>query len=294
MNIHDQITSKILDQMKEAEAKGARWDMPWHTTGGGMPINATTDIPYRGINVISLWFAGARNGFTSNQWATFKQWQSILPKGARVLKPNQKASTGVVYKRVQSRKDPETGERKSYNMAQAFNLFNAQQIEGYEQDVKAIEFNPIENAETWITAQGANMTHGYDHAAYVPKLDQIELPLPQSFKSIEGYYTVAFHELAHWTGHSKRCDRDMSTSFGSDSYVFEELIAELCAAFCCAETGINMKAEDHNSACYLNNWIEKLENDNKYIFKASAQASKACLWMKDYYLAATEDPLPVP
>jgi|6_EtaG_2_1085325.scaffolds.fasta_scaffold09983_2 antirestriction protein ArdC len=294
MNIHDQITSKILDQMKQAEASGAHWDMPWHTTGGGMPINAATEIPYRGINVISLWFAGARNGFTSNQWATFKQWQSILPKGARVLKPNQKASTGVVYKRVQSRKDPETGERKSYNMAQAFNLFNAQQIEGYEQKVKAIEFDPIENAEAWIMAQGADITHGYDHAAYVPKLDRIKLPLPASFKSKEGYYTVAFHELSHWTGHAKRLDRNMSLDQASDDYVFEELIAELSAAFCCAETGIKIKAEDHNSACYLNHWIGQLEGDNKYIFKASAQASKACKWMKDYYLAYTEDTQPVP
>ena len=74
-------------------------------------------------------------------------------------------------------------------------------------------------------------------AYYVPSKDFISLPAFAAFKSADSFYGVAFHELGHWTGAKPRLDRDegMKGRFRDKAYAAEELVAELCAAFLCAE-----------------------------------------------------------
>jgi antirestriction protein ArdC len=117
------------------------------------------------------------------------------------------------------------------------------------------------------------LSHGGDRAFYHASTDQIRLPELSSFQSLSGYYATAIHELGHWTGHKSRLDRDLSGSFGSQSYAFEELIAELTAAFILNE--FNYQAELEHHASYLDNWLQALKNDKKYFFKAANLASKA-------------------
>ena len=50
----------------------------------------------------------------------------------------------------------------------------------------------------------------------------------------------------HWTGHEDRCERDLNNRFGDDAHAMEELVAELGAAFLCAELEISAQPrEDH-------------------------------------------------
>jgi len=85
---------------------------------------------------------------------------------------------------------------------------------------------------------------------------------------------VAFHELAHWTGADHRLARGKGNAFGSSDYAFEELVAELSAAFTCATVGVaSSPRADH--AQYIENWLGKLKNDKRYIFEAAKHASKA-------------------
>jgi len=51
----------------------------------------------------------------------------------------------------------------------------------------------------------------------------------------EAYYSTTFHELTHWTGPAKRCGREFGKRFGDRAYAFEELVAELGAAFLSAD-----------------------------------------------------------
>ena len=96
----------------------------------------------------------------------------------------------------------------------------------------------------------------------------------------EGWYSTLFHELTHWTGSSNRLARDFGKRFGDNRYAMEELVAELGAAFLCAELGISPQPrQDH--ACYINNWLQVLKQDSKAIITAASQASKA----SDYLLA---------
>jgi antirestriction protein ArdC len=81
--------------------------------------------------------------------------------------------------------------------------------------------------------------------------------------------------LTHWTKHASRLDRDFEAKrFGDTGYAREELVAELGAAFLCANLGITPEPrEDH--ASYLAHWIAVLKEDKRAIFQAAAHAQKA-------------------
>jgi len=124
---------------------------------------------------------------------------------------------------------------------------------------------------------------GHGEACYVPSRDFISMPAFAGFKGADHFYNVAFHELAHWTGHKTRLDRDLKNRFGSCNYAAEELIAELAAAFLCAEFGFD---GDVRNAGYIATWIDLLKGDKRAFFTACSQASKAADYLRG--LALTE------
>ena len=86
-----------------------------------------------------------------------------------------------------------------------------------------------------------------------------------------------------WTAHKSRLDRDLKNRFGSRNYAAEELIAELGAAFLCAEFGFD---GDVRNAGYIGSWIELLKADKRAFFTACSQASKAAEYLRGLALAA--------
>ena len=100
------------------------------------------------------------------------------------------------------------------------------------------------------------------------------MPERERFTSEPNYYATALHELTHWTGHTSRLARDFSGRFGSEAYAFEELIAELGAAFLAGRVGF-VEATIENHAAYLESWIKILKGDKNAIFTAASHASRA-------------------
>jgi antirestriction protein ArdC len=101
----------------------------------------------------------------------------------------------------------------------------------------------------------------------------------------ESYFSTLCHELCHWTSHESRCHRQLGKRFGDQAYAIEEPIAELGAAFLCADLQITADPRaDH--AQYLASWLAVLKADKKAIFTAAAKASEAAA-----FLAALQ-PLP--
>lgn len=183
--------------------------------------------------------------------------------------------------RVQSDtgEDGENGEERVIPLLRYSSIFNADQVDGYA-DPDAEGFEPPNAAETvaacdaYIAASGADVRLNGGRAYYNPGEDYIGLPSPELFRSTEGRYSTAFHELTHWTGHPSRLDRQLSTRFGDASYAAEELIAELGACFLSAAQGIEPEPrEDH--AQYIAHWIRLLKSDSRAIFTAAARASDA-------------------
>jgi antirestriction protein ArdC len=108
------------------------------------------------------------------------------------------------------------------------------------------------------------------------------MPAFEAFKGADHFYGTIFHELTHWTAHKSRLNRDLKNRFGSRKYGAEELIAELGAAFLCAEFGFD---GDLRHAGYIGHWIELLKADKRAFFTACSQASKAADYLRGLALA---------
>lgn len=283
-DIYAAITAELI---KAIEADPGRPQMPWRKTGRPlwMPENATTGATYNGINVVNLWVAAETRGFTSPQWATYKQWQEI---GAQVRK-GAKSHMIVYYGEFETEPGAENpdddGKRRFLRHS---NVFNAQEVDGYELPAPPEPLDPIERleaVEAFIAATGARIEQGGQRAYYRRSADLIQMPDERLFTGTdtmnrqESWYAVQLHELTHWTGHQTRCNRDAAGQFGSPEYAFEELIAETGAAFLCAQLQITQDVRaDHSQ--YLANWLQMLKDDPKAIFKAAARANEAVTFLK--------------
>lgn len=243
-SLYDEITGKII---AELEAGRVPWVQPWGTAAAkaplAMPRNAATGRHYSGINVLILWGAVIEHGFPGQGWLTFRQ---ALALGGNVRK-GERGTTVVYADRFvpddEKRRARETGEEaQAIPFLKRFTVFNAAQCEGLPEDVAIVAPPPaglIEpQVEALIGATGIDFRIGGNRAFYVPALDYVQVPPPQAYFEPINWHRTALHELGHATGHPSRLNRDFSGSFGTKKYAFEELVAEMNAAFCCATIGI--------------------------------------------------------
>jgi antirestriction protein ArdC len=279
-DIYQKVTDVIV---KAIEAGADKYEMPWRTSGyfADSPINAVSKKPYRGINVLVLWATAQERGYTSGLWATYKQWQEL---GAQVRKGER--SAGIVFwkffEREESNDDQEGSKSRKIPMAKDYSVFNAAQVDGFNPpaEVKPSRAERIESAEKFFRELAIEVKHGGNRACYSPATDSIFMPTIEAFKEPLFYYSVLSHETTHWTGAPSRLNRDMAGRFGSESYAFEELVAELGSAFLCASMGLPTEPrKDH--APYINSWLKVLKSDKKAIFTAAAKAQQAVDWMQN-------------
>ena len=306
-DIHQHVTDQIVGMLETCGA----WERPWHRasiTGDGLPVNAVTHQDYHGINVLVLWAAQLEKGYGSNQWASYRQWQG---RGAQVRK-GERAAIVVFYKTVHAAITTEGGNpvidddgnpaTRDIYFARASSVFNAEQVDGYTAEVERPVDKPLaermDSAERFVSATRAVIRFGGTRAFYAPSTDHIQMPPVDAFRdtkastATETFYGTLLPELTHWTGHPSRCDRQFGSRFGDQSYAFEELVAELGAAFLCAGLGVStVPREDH--AAYLKNWLAILKADKRAIFTAASTAQRAVDHLKGLQAAPTAAPLPV-
>jgi antirestriction protein ArdC len=174
-------------------------------------------------------------------------------------------------------------------MMREYTVFNVDQCENLPGSVTVGKPTRVRNpntrdalADEFLRSSGADIREGHGEAYYVPSRDFISMPAFGAFKGADQFYNVAFHELTHWTAHKSRLDRDLRNRFASRSYAAEELVAELGAAFLCAEFGFD---GDVRNAGYIATWIELLKADKRAFFTACSQASKAADYLRGLALA---------
>ena len=282
-SLYDEITGKII---AELEAGRVPWVQPWGTAAAkaplAMPRNAATGRHYSGINVLILWGAVIEHGFPGQSWLTFRQ---ALALGGNVRK-GERGTTVVYADRFvpddEKRRARETGEEaQAIPFLKRFTVFNAAQCENLPEDVAIVAPPPTPGlieprVEALIRATGIDFRIGGNRAFYVPALDYVQVPPPQAYFEPINWHRTALHELGHASGHPSRLNRDFSGSFGTKKYAFEELVAEMNAAFCCASIGI---VPTVRHADYIGSWLEVLREDNRAIVRAASQASKAADWL---------------
>ena len=282
-DVYTHVTDRILADL----AQGVRpWMKPWsasHTEGKISRPLRFNGTPYRGMNVLLLWGEVLDRGYQAPIWMTYKQAQEL---GGQVRKGE--AGALVVY--ADRFTKTETGDKgedieRQIPFMKGYTVFNVEQIDGLPAQYRPAPSPALpalalhQAAEGFFAATGATVHHGGNRAFYSPARDLIQLPPAEAFKDAESYAATKAHELIHWTGHTSRNAREFGKRFGDDAYAFEELVAELGAAFLCADIGITPEIRDDHAA-YLDHWLQVLKQDKRAIVSAASHAQRAADYLQ--------------
>ncbi|MDO6416092.1 zincin-like metallopeptidase domain-containing protein [Sphingomonas sp. BIUV-7] len=284
-SIYAEVTTRVIKELEEGRLP---WVQPWDSAhcGCAMPHNAASKRIYSGINVLILWAAGIDKGYRSQAWLTYRQ---ALAAGGNVRRGE--TGTIVCYADHFTPKDEEQRAREEGREAQQraflrrFTVFHVDQCEGLtdaliQPAMPLAQREMIARADALIAATGAEFRVGGPQAFYSPRGDFISVPHRQAFHDRINFYRTALHELGHWSGHRSRLDRDQTGIYGSADYAREELVAEMGCAFTCASLSIHPTVRHSD---YIGAWLAVLREDERAIFRAASQASKAA----DYLLSHT-------
>ena len=278
-DIYTRITGKIVAALEQ----GVRpWVKPWSGENAAGRITRPlrfNGVPYSGINILMLWASSIEQGFSSPSWMTFKQ---ALELDAHVRK-GEKGSLVVYANSITKSEQNDAGEdvEREIHFLKGYTVFNVEQIEGLPEQyyVKPEpKLNPvqrIEHAETFFAATKADIRYRGGQAYYAQEPDYIQMPPIEAFTDAESFYATLAHESVHWTKHPARLERDFGRkTWGDEGYAREELVAELGAAFLCADLELTPEVrEDH--ASYIGHWLNVMKQDNRAIFTAAAHAQRA-------------------
>lgn len=276
-SVYQVVTERVCALL---EAGTVPWHLPWvaDAAGARLPMNLASRRPYRGVNVFVL----ACQGFASPYWLTFHQCKQA---GGSVRKGEH--GTPVILWRWVDKEDPKTGETKSIPLHRVYTVFNVDQCTGLgdlvptPDDVTAptpqgATERAIAIAEAYMQSGGPGLVDG-PMSLYDPSADVVAMPDSARFESLDAYCSVLFHELAHSTGHPTRLDREGEGDSGDAAhrYAFEELVAEMSAAYLCAHAGIDVAPVVENQAAYLDHWLGFFRQDPRALVNAAQRAQKA-------------------
>jgi len=278
------ITNKLIEVLKSG--KHIPWRKPWRGIDGPrLPTNFVTGRPYSGWNVMALWLAAQERGYSLDWWASYQQWRS---KGANV-KRGEKATQIIFWRPVSKLVKGKDGDEteKTFPILRTWSIFNIAQVEGkiveqLQQEPALLKFDQSDRGELdrAIAATGADIRLGSKAVYYRPPQDYVEMPEEGRFLSFPGYAETLLHEVGgHWTE---------SRLGWLGSYAEGELRAEIASCFLTAALGIPDSCELTNHASYLASWLEALENDHRFIFRASSAASKAAEFFLSFSRPQTE------
>jgi antirestriction protein ArdC len=218
------------------------------------------------------------------RYLTFKQ---AIELGGNVRKGEH--GTKVYFVKQLQVQDKDSDETRTIPMLKEYTVFNVAQCEGLPQRILEPKAKPPRNkdhrdplADEFLGTTGADIREGNGEAYYIPSKDFISLPAFAAFRNADNFYSTVFHELGHWTGAKPRLDRDLKGRFGDRAYAAEELVAELCAAFLCAE--FDMDGELRHAG-YIENWIELLKADSRAFISAASKAQAAADYLRGLALA---------
>ena len=173
-----------------------------------------------------------------------------------------------------------------------FHLFHASQIVGLpplpEQE-PLIEHEVIARGEQLLQnlqeEAGCIIYHKQSSRAYYDtKCDCIILPQPGQFEHISDYYSTALHEVAHWTGHESRLDREnlrQNHGMGSPEYAREELRAEMSALMMCMKLDLPFSPRANHEG-YIQHYLDILRNDPQELRNITNDVDKIANFVLSY------------
>lgn len=284
MNTYEIITNKILDAMKNGTCP---WHKPWHSQSGNDYRSFASGKPYSFLNSMLLMVQGKDAG----EFLTLKQCNALGGK----IKKGSKSALVCFFSNVEKEyiKDDGTTGKERFPVLKWYLVFHTNDCEGI--DPKRVNELPLINEDIEPIEAGEKILHDYLHikeapkfrdngneAWYSPSMDEICVPNINRYDNPAEYYSTAFHEAVHSTGHQSRLNRKMATlraAARGTEYSREELVAEIGSAYLCHTAGIEDKAAFNNSVAYLQGWMKHLANNPKDFVVAAGRAEKAARYI---------------
>jgi antirestriction protein ArdC len=289
------ITNEIISALESGNVPP--WRRPWKLgKNAGGAANVVTKRSYRGLNPILLDMASEKHGFSSKWWATFAQWKAmggrVVPRPSHI--PPGKWGTQIIFWSPVTKKIENAQgdlEDDKFFVLRLYTVFNVDQVEGLDHlraeqpdtSESIVDYQPAEEA---IAATGANIRFGGGKAFYSLSGDYIQVPPKATFESLDEYYGTCLHELCHWSEPRLNWSRKEK----ENTYQLGELVAEISSCYACRELGVPASDDLSNHIAYVKSWLQAMRNDPRFIFMASAQASKAT----DFILSFSRKPEDVP
>lgn len=306
--LRQEIADKFIQSLKEDKIL---WEKCWNAKSLS-PVNAITNRPYNGLNLLWLYFTAEDKNFSDNRWCTFKQatdkgWTIKKgSKGTRIefwslydTEEKKKLSASDVIK-LKNQLEPEEFDNRVKPISSIYTVFNGEQIDGIP-ELPKVEGHNLDTSEI-ITIRDKilknmqlNFKEGGNRCFYRPFDDCINLPKINTFKDEYSYMATFLHEAGHATGAEHRLNRNLQGYYkDSVSYAKEELRAEIASVFSSVYFGIGVYDESklNNHKAYIQDWIEELENNPNELFSAIKEASKISDYLieKSEYIVSTETP----
>lgn len=266
----EELVKQIIEDMENGEP--CPWEKPWFARG---MMNWKTGRGYNGMNVLSLACSAERRGYKTGQWGTFKQ---ISGEKGRIKKGEH--GTPVFFWNFNKETDDNwkiVPGGKTSAWVKTFIVFNLDQTEGLKpREVKSRELNQHDTAERILAMSGADIRYPAtcNQAAFLPVYDRIELPPRDAWKDDQAFYSTAFHEIIHWTAPKARANRPHV--YQGEGRAFEELVAEIGAAFLCAF--LDMPYKNQHTA-YIKGWVSMFKDKPETLFRAAGKAQRAADWI---------------
>lgn len=296
MDVMTIVTDKILSCLEAGEVP---WRKPWNSVNTGAH-NRVTGKPYSILNQMLLRHSG--------EYATYRQWTKAggsIRKGAEsecvvfwkwpdaseadddlVSEGSDEAYIGSAISGDNRDRGTDPLDRKKAPTLRYYRVFHISQVDGVEprQREQIYPTEPIAVAEdclqSYLQREGIRFEADLsDEAYYSPGRDLIHIPSIVQYMpgTVADYYSTAFHEAVHSTGHVKRLAREglKHASFGSETYSREELVAEIGSACILHSLGIDTEETMENTSSYVQGWLSALNRDKRAIVFSASQAEKA-------------------
>src|SRR4051812_41317935 len=172
-DLYEQVTDRIIAAL---EGGTPPWVQPWHTDGfDGVPINAGSQRPYRGINRVLLTLEAHARGYRHNGWLTYRQASEL---GGQV-RGGQRGSLVVFYRlrevpqAMADERSEDEPKPKVIPLLRAYTVFNVHQVDGLPERFNAPApcqpaSEPQGAADQLLRGSGARIAHGGSMAYYSP------------------------------------------------------------------------------------------------------------------------------
>lgn len=297
-DVYQIVTDRIIAQLEKGIIP---WRKPWvgYQRNGqtirisAMAVSHATGKPYSMLNQLLLGRAGE-----------YLTWNQIKAENGSVKKGVQ-ASIVCFWKQLPVEMKDENGNavldddgkpvKKMIPFLRYYNVFHIDDCDGIKHkwdDVTKPQDIVIPADHCELIPEAGELLNAYvsreniklvadkvsDEAYYSPFYDMINIPCFKQFQTASEYYSTAFHEATHSTGHHSRLGRfekNYNVRFGSGTYSKEELVAEIGAASICHSLGIETASSFENSVAYIQSWLKQLKDDPKMVVHAAARAEKA-------------------